>query len=146
MNHQNNNYQTYDIRNDNRQNEGNDNIYLNNNNSKNNSDIKLRKRKINQNIQNMQLLQNSQNLAFDNINNKSYPYNNDNTNMKTQYQNDYGNKYNMYRNLIESQNNKNNNINANTNINIKTNINSNNNIIEYNEKNNKKPYFFLLKK
>ena len=83
-----------------------------NNNMNNNMNIKLRKEKINQNIQSMQINQNNQKLKLDNNNIsyqfelKSYPYDNDDKNMKTQYQHDYDDKYNLYRNLMNISNEK----------------------------------------
>ena len=96
---------------------GNENINLNNEeNNNNNLSLKLRKEKINQNIQNMQIIQNIKNNALDKSNNKTnistqfennnYPYNNEDTNMKTQYQYDYDDKYNLYRNIMNSSNEK----------------------------------------
>ena len=83
-----------------------------NNNMNNNMNIKLRKEKINQNIQSMQINQNNQKLKLDNNNIsyqfelKSYPYDNGDKNMKTQYQHDYDDKYNLYRNLMNISNEK----------------------------------------
>ena len=93
------------------------NKILNENNGENinnnNPNIKLRKQKINQNIQNMQIIQGNQNYSLDNMNNnntnnnnlyknKSYPYDNDEYNLKTQYQNDYGDKYILYKNIMNN--------------------------------------------
>ena len=95
---------------------GNDNIntYNEENNNIDNMNIKLRKEKINQNIQSMQLMHNLKNNSLDNnktnisyqFENTNYPYDNENTNMKTQYQQDYDDKYHLYRNLMNSNNDK----------------------------------------
>ena len=76
-------------------------------NINNNLSIKLRKEKINQNIQNIQMIQNIQNNSLDNNNKnkeQNYPYKNVDYNMKTQYQNDYGDKYLLYKNIINNNN------------------------------------------
>ena len=91
-------------------NNNNDNIYIhcqnklrNNNNIDiseehiSNNNIKLRKEKINQNIQRMKLIQNIENYTLDNKKisyhyQKSYPYDKDEYNIKTQYQNGYNDK------------------------------------------------------
>ena len=98
---------------------GNENININNedtNNINNSMNIKLRKEKINQNIQSMQIIQNIKSNTLENNNNKTnissqfennnYPNDNEDTNMKTQYQHDYDDKYNLYRNLMNSSNEK----------------------------------------
>ena len=94
----------------------------------NNNNIKLRKEKINQNIQSMQMIQNKQNIdnyTLDNNNNisyqyqKSYPYDNDEYNIKTQYQNDYNDKYHLLKNLMNNRKDKNINENINNNMNTK---------------------------
>ena len=115
------------------------NKILNENNedniSNNNSNVKLRKEKINQNIQNMQIIQDNQNYILDKVNNninnktdndtnnnlyenknyKSYPYDNDEYYMKTQYQNDYSDKYILYKNIMNNNNDNNNNVDINNN-------------------------------
>ena len=95
----------------------------------NNNNIKLRKEKINQNLQSMKMIQNKQNIENYTLDNKkisyhyqkSYPYDNDEYNIKTQYQNGYNDKYHLLKNLMNNRKDKklNENININNNMNTK---------------------------
>ena len=74
------------------------------NNVNNNSNIKLRKAKINKNIQNMQTNQNKHNMPNYNLDNSNNNYNLDNSNKNNNSNNNKNNNNHHHYNLFQNQN------------------------------------------